>query len=71
MIFSRQLVWLFNKEPEVIEYVNTKQAGCKACLFNLYLIRIELVQLKLNITRFYAVKYALDFGGGLYPPKQE
>ena len=25
----------------------------------------ELVQLKLNITRFYEVKYALGFGGGL------
>ena len=28
---------------------------------------IELVQLKLNIKRFYAVKYAMNFGGGLYP----
>jgi hypothetical protein len=27
----------------------------------------ELVQLKLNITRFYEVKYALGFVGELYP----
>jgi hypothetical protein len=31
----------------------------------------ELVQLKLNIMRFYEVKYALDFGGGLYPHRSK
>jgi hypothetical protein len=31
----------------------------------------ELVQLKLNITRFYEVKYAFDFGGGLYPHRSK
>ena len=31
----------------------------------------ELVQLKLNIKRFYEVKYALDFGGGLYPHRSK
>ena len=30
----------------------------------------ELVQLKLNITRFYEVKYALGFGGGIYPHRR-
>jgi hypothetical protein len=30
-------------------------------------ISSELVQLKLNITRFYEVKYALDFGGDSTP----
>ena len=33
--------------------------------------KIELVQLKLNITHFYEVKYALDFGGGLYPHRSK
>ena len=33
--------------------------------------RSELVQLKLNITRFYEVKYALDFGGGFYPHRSK
>jgi hypothetical protein len=30
----------------------------------LFLEKSELVQLKLNITHFYEVKYALGFGGG-------
>jgi len=34
-------------------------------------ISSELVQLKLNITRFYEVKYALGFGGGLYSHRRK
>ena len=30
----------------------------------------ELVQLKLNIKRFYVVKYAMGFGGGFFPTEE-